>query len=155
MQDGSYLLTSLGHNPLTRKEVTYLTAWRAYDLAHQCAAARALTTQCAAAPADMASWHRNYTVNETFRTQDIRTFKEAHCEIKKCDVNTFAAIGGEFYITKPTASLDMAYHGDLGSTTKYTCDDVALSVKTAEFFMECVENQFYNVDDLRGVWRNA
>jgi hypothetical protein len=47
------------------------------------------------------------------------------------------------------------YHGDLGSRTKYTCIDVALSVVTLDHVMECVENQFYDVNDVRGVWRDA
>lgn len=41
-----------------------------------------------------------------------------------------------------------------GSTTKYTCDDVALSVVTSDFTLECVENKFYGVDEVRGVWLN-
>lgn len=97
MHDGRYKLNSLGVSPITLEEAPYLTAYRAYKLL--------VLDGASSLPQDMAVWHRNYTVNDTFRTQDIGTFKEAHCEIKKCDVNTFAAVGGQFYVSKPAASL--------------------------------------------------
>ena len=60
-----------------------------------------------------------YGINDTFRTEDIGTFKEVHCEVKKCDVNAFAAVGGEYYIDREFASREQRYHGDLGSKGYY------------------------------------
>ena len=110
-------------------------------------------------PDGMELWNLNYTVNMTFRTEQIFTIKEVHCEVKKCDPNTFAAVGGEFYIDKPTDSrtasggyVEQLYHGDLGSVTRYTCADVALSVVTENFLLKCIENKYYDTDEIRGVW---
>ena len=63
-------------------------------------------------------------------------------------------MGGQFYVSKPSASRQLVYQGDLGSKTYYTCTDAALSVVTPGYTLECVENKFYNVDDVRGVWLN-
>lgn len=104
---------------------------------------------------DVDGWHRNITINDTFRTQEIDTFKEVHCEIKKCDVNALAAVGGEFYVSKPSASRDLRYQGDVGSTADYTCSDISLSARTPGYKLECVDNKFYYTDDVRGVWRNV
>ncbi len=100
LHDGSYRLDSIGPSPRASAtflrdapDVPYLTAWRAYDAlenARQDNPALGLgganLTELAI---DLARWHKNYTINSTFWTQDIGTFKEAHCEIKKCDVNAF------------------------------------------------------------------
>jgi hypothetical protein len=90
LHDGKYRLDSIGIDPRTLMELPYLTAFKAYDLLvtlHN--SERESGKNLSGIPTDMALWHRNYTINDTFLAQDIGTFKEVHCEIKKCDVNTF------------------------------------------------------------------
>ena len=92
LHDGTYRIDSLGTDPATQAldsivsdpanqlPVHTLTSYNGW-------AAIAQNTQ--PRPDGMDVWHKNYTINDTFRTEDIGTFKEIHCEVKKCDVNTF------------------------------------------------------------------
>ena len=109
LHDGAWRLDSIGADPVTKAEFDTLTPFRAWEALDQRQTELGLglhgdnLTALPTGIFDADGWNRNYTINDTFRPQEIGTFKEVHCEIKKCDVNALAAVGGELYISKPSA----------------------------------------------------
>ena len=79
LYDGVWRIDSIGLNPTDKSQYEFVTAHNAYaalDLRSTERAAGWGGENLTAFPADMEVWNLNYSINSTFRAQDIGTFKE-------------------------------------------------------------------------------